>query len=108
MGFHCRFVEADAEVRILLSGVCAGPQDIHQLAEFAERLETMAVTRTIIDLHRCTFLDSSALAPVLAMYRRSLFSGGTFEICNVSPDIASFLGHLGLGAVISVTPPTAS
>ena len=108
MGLRCTFDTGDAEVRISLSGVCASTSEIRQLVEFSDNYDSSNMKKTVLDLSKCTFLDSSAVSPILSIYKKAIVSGGIFEVCNASSEITSFLCYIGLDQVIKITPSSAS
>ena len=54
----------------------------------------------VLDLRAVTFMDSSALAVVLAANRRLEATGGALRLTHVAPDVCRVLRICGLGDLV--------
>ena len=58
----------------------------------------------VIDLAEVTFLDSSALAAIVAIRKRQRQHGGDLVVINVAPRLVKIFHITGLDVVITVNP----
>jgi anti-sigma B factor antagonist len=58
----------------------------------------------VIDLAGVTFLDSSALAAIVAVRKRQRRHGGDIVVINVAPRLVKIFHMTGLDAVLTVNP----
>ncbi len=61
-----------------------------------DRLLAAGERRVVVDLERCTFLDSSALGDLIGAQTRLRRSGGDLRLAALSPETGRLLGTTGM------------
>jgi anti-anti-sigma factor len=82
-----------------------GDLDLGSVARVRETLhDALSVRphRLVVDLHRCPFVDASALAMLLDVHRRAWRAGGVLTLRGCSPRVLRLLSLTGLRRVFDL------